>query len=218
MFESISLVITAKGATANADMSNETQITTEATTEVVETTEIEIASETTTKATTAEITTTTSYVTVAPTFASVTSEVSYETVTPIQFDDYFSEDDVVMMAQLIHAEAGGVFPYNRRAAVAWTVLNRLDNGHWGPTTIRGIITQPDQYAWYEGCIYTEKDYEIARDVLERWATEKFSGEVDEGRILARNFESFYGDGNQNYFYDENGNYWDFNVSYDPYAC
>ncbi|MCQ2570777.1 MAG: cell wall hydrolase [Candidatus Saccharibacteria bacterium] len=179
-----------------------------------------------------EETTTTTYVTVAPTLAPVVREINVTPMTistPIEeidepeelevnFDEYFTEADVIMMAQLIHAEAGGVFPYNRRAAVAWTVLNRLDNGRWGPTTISGIITQPSQYAWYAGCTYTDKDYEIARDVLERWATEKVSGETDDGRVLARNFESFYGDGSQNYFYDANGVYWDFYVRNDPYAC
>ena len=130
--------------------------------------------------------------------------------------EYFSEDDVVMMAQLIEVEAGSVYPLCRRAAVGWTVLNRLDSGRWGPTTISGIITQADQYAWYAGASYSEVNYEIARDVLTRWAEEQISEEEDSGRVLPKQYESFYGDGSQNYFYDQYGNYWDFSVEEDPY--
>ena len=130
---------------------------------------------------------------------------------------YFTENDVVMMAQLIDIEAGAVYPLNRRAAVAWTVLNRLDGGRWGPTTISGIITQPNQYAWYAGREYSDMNYRIARDVLTRWSSEKVFGNTDPGRVLPENFECFYGDGEQNHFYDVNYNYWSFYVEYDPYA-
>ena len=130
---------------------------------------------------------------------------------------YYSESDVVMLAQLIDIEAGAVWPLNRRAAVAWTVLNRIDNGRYGPTTVYGVITQPNQYAWYSERGYSDMNYRIAKDVLMRWADEKISGQTNSGRILAANFENFYGDGEQNHFYDYNGNYWDFSVGYDPYA-
>lgn len=130
--------------------------------------------------------------------------------------EYFDEDDVVMMAQLINVEAGAVYPLYRRAAVGWTVLNRLESGRWGPTSISGIITQDDQYAWYAGASYSELDYEIARDVLTRWAEEQISGDEDPGRVLPKQYESFYGDGSQNYFYDQYGNYWNFEIEMDPY--
>ena len=129
----------------------------------------------------------------------------------------FTEDDVVMMAQLIDIEAGAVYPLYRRAAVAWTVLNRLDSDRWYPTTISGIITQNDQYAWYAGRNYMQINYDIARDVLTRWATEKVDGKINSGRVLPESFDSFYGGGNQNYFYDVNGSYWDFGIEVDPYA-
>lgn len=130
--------------------------------------------------------------------------------------EYFTEDDVIMMAQLIDIEAGSVFPLYRRAAVGWTVLNRLDNGRWGPTTISGIISQDGQYAWYAGRSYSEINYEIARDVLTRWAEEKISGNEDPGRVLPIQYENFYGDGEQNHFYDASGNYWDYGIEMDPY--
>ena len=113
---------------------------------------------------------------------------------------YFSESDIVMLAQLIDIEANSVYPLNRRAAVGWTVLNRLDNGRWGPTTIAGIISQPGQYAWYSRRSYSQENYDIAKD----------------GRVLPPNYDCFYGDGSQNHFYDVNGSYWDFSVPYDPY--
>jgi hypothetical protein len=140
-----------------------------------------------------------------------------ETERQAALAEYFSESDVVMLAQLIDIEAGAVWPLNRRAAVGWTVLNRLDNGRWGPTTISGIITQPGQYAWYSGRGYSQMNYDIAMDVLERWADEKINGGVtDPGRVLPQNYENFYGDGSQNHFYDKDGSYWDYSVGYDPY--
>ena len=134
-----------------------------------------------------------------------------------QIEAYFTEDDVVMMAQLIDIEAGAVYPLYRRAAVGWTVVNRVDGNRWEPSTISGIITQPGQYAWYAGRSYSQENYNIARDVLTRWATEKVDGVTDPGRVLPENFDSFYGDGNQNYFYDAYGNYWDFGIEVDSYG-
>lgn len=130
--------------------------------------------------------------------------------------EYFSESDVVMLAQLIDIEANSVYPLNRRAAVGWTVLNRVDNGRWGPTTIAGVIQQPGQYAWYSGRSYSQENFNIAEDVLTRWATEKIEGCVNFGRVLPPDYDCFYGDGSQNHFYNADGNYWDFSVPYDPY--
>lgn len=134
-----------------------------------------------------------------------------------QLSEYFTEDDIIMVAQLIHAEAGSVYPLNRRAAVAWTVCNRIDNGYSpSRTTISAVITQPGQYAWYSSCSYTDLDYEIAKDVLTRWATEQITGETNEGRVLPSEYMFFWGDGSQNHFNDGKGNYWDYSVDYDPY--
>ena len=131
--------------------------------------------------------------------------------------EYFTEDDIVMMAQLIHAEAGGVKPLYCRAAVAWTVLNRMDNGYSSAcTSIAGTIKQPGQFAWYASCSYTDLDYQIAEDVLMRWAWEQITGETNEGRVLPSKYMYFWGDGYQNYFNDGVGSYWNFTVSYDPY--
>ncbi len=132
--------------------------------------------------------------------------------------DFFSEEEVVMMAQLIHAEAGGVYPLNRRAAVAWTVCNRINNGYSSYcTSIEGTIKEPGQFAWHKGCKYTDLDYRIAKDVLTRWSNEIITGKPDEGRILPSKYMFFWGDGSQNHFNDGKGNYWDYSVSYDPYA-
>ena len=132
--------------------------------------------------------------------------------------DFFSEEEVVMMAQLIHSEAGGVYPLNRRAAVALTVCNRINNGYSSScTSIAATIKEPGQFAWYKGCSYTDLDYRIAKDVLTRWANEIITGELDEGRILPSKYMFFWGDGSQNHFNDGKGNYWDYSVDYDPYA-
>jgi len=134
-----------------------------------------------------------------------------------QLGEYFTEEEVIMLARTIDAEAGAVYPLCRRAAVGWTVVNRLDNGRWGPTTIGGIISQPGQYAYSAYHSYSEENYDIALDVLTRWADEHISGEENEGRILESEYESFWGDGSQNHFYDSEGNYWDYSVEYDPYS-
>ena len=146
----------------------------------------------------------------------IAARLDEELTLELQLSEYYSESDVVMMAQLIDIEAGAVWPLCRRAAVAWTVCNRLDNGRWGPETIQGIIKQPGQYAYYSGRHYSHTNYEIAKDVLGRWALEKISKERNSGRILPEAFESFWGDGSQNHFYDSKGNYWDYSVGFDPY--
>lgn len=134
-----------------------------------------------------------------------------------QLAEYFTEEEVIMLARTIDAEAGAVYPLCRRAAVGWTVVNRLDNGRWGPTTIGGIVSQPGQYAYYAYHGYSEVNYQIALDVLTRWADEHITGETNEGRILGPDYECFWGDGSQNHFYDTEGNYWDYSVDYDPYS-
>lgn len=130
--------------------------------------------------------------------------------------EYYNESDIVMLAQLIDIEAGSVWPLCRRAAVGWTVCNRIDNGRWGPTSISGIITQPGQYAYYSGRGYSDLNYRIAEDVLRRWADEKVTGEENPGRTLPAGFDCFYGDGDQNHFYGPDGT-WDYSFpGFDPY--
>ena len=155
---------------------------------------------------------------IADTETNVDEEVVVEEMSTFEeLREYFSEDDIVMMAQLIHAEAGSVYPLNRRAAVAWTVLNRMDNGYSSScTSIAGTIKEPGQFAWYSGCSYSDLDYQIAEDVLTRWATEQITGQPDEGRVLPSCYMFFWGDGSQNHFNDGKGNYWDYSVDYDPY--
>lgn len=140
-----------------------------------------------------------------------------EAAIEAQLSEYFTEDEIIMAAKLIHAEAGSVYPLNRRAAVIWTVCNRIDNGYSSSrTTVSAVITQPGQFAYYSGCSYSDLDYAIAKDVLTRWATEQITGETNEGRILPSQYMFFWGDGSQNHFNDGKGNYWDYSVEYDPY--
>ena len=126
-----------------------------------------------------------------------------------------NEDDVVMLAQLIQVEAGGVFPLCRRAAVGWSALNRVDSERWIEDNVHDTLTRDGQFAWRD-CKYDEINYRIARDVMYRWAEEQISGYTNPGRILPSNFDSFYGDGTQNHFYDVNGVFWDYEVEFDPY--
>jgi N-acetylmuramoyl-L-alanine amidase len=55
----------------------------------------------------------------------------------------FNHSDIVLVAELVHAEAGGE-PYQGKVAVAAVVFNRVDSPLF-PNTIRGVIYQPYQF-------------------------------------------------------------------------
>lgn len=73
-----------------------------------------------------------------------------------------------------------------KAAVAWCILNRVDDERW-PNTIKEVITQPSQFTGYlRSNPVDEELLWIANDVLERWEREK-AGEEDVGRVLPREY-------------------------------
>lgn len=109
----------------------------------------------------------------------------------------YTEADITMMAKLLYRECRGVKSKAEQAAVAWCVLNRVDAKKY-PDTIKDVITQKSQFAWNSKTPVTDELYELAEDVLGRWAREK-NGETDVGRTLPATYLYFRGDGKRNHF-------------------
>lgn len=130
----------------------------------------------------------------------------------------WTEDDLVLLAQTVYAEADICRTQKEKAAVVWCVLNRLDNGRYGDS-IREVVTAPHQFAWSEDRPVVPEYIELAEDVLERWYAEKAGGK-DVGRVLPAGYLFFEGDGRVNYFdttfpVDMGGDVWGWTLP-DPY--
>lgn len=129
-----------------------------------------------------------------------------------QTSSLFTESDIVMIAKLLGVECPDVKSKTEQACVVWCVLNRVDAGLTS-STISGVITAPYQFAYRNGTCVRQDLYDLALDVLNRWAREK-NGEVDVGRVLPRNYMWFKGDCvAHNYFRDQyrGGNIWDYSL-------
>jgi hypothetical protein len=116
--------------------------------------------------------------------------------------------DIDMIAKVIYREARGVPGKDAKAAVAWCILNRVDDARWS-NTIRGVITQKHQFAWRARTPVTADLRAIAEDVFIRWQMEK-AGIEDVGRVLPCEYVFFAGRGGKNYFRTEyrGGKQWD----------
>lgn len=105
-------------------------------------------------------------------------------------------NDVVLIAKTIFGEAN-VCGTTERAAVAWTILNRVDSPEF-PDNIRDVVTTPGQFAFTWDAPVIPELYYLAEDVMLRWNAEH-EGETDVGRILPAEYLYFWGDGHHNYF-------------------
>lgn len=118
-----------------------------------------------------------------------------EMVEPV-YELYFTEADVIAMAQMLYGEARGCELLNQQQAV-WCVLNRVDDSRF-PDSIIGVLSQPHQFHGYSaGFPVWDNLVEIARDVMTRWSAEKQGAEVE--RELDESAVFFTGDGVQNWF-------------------
>ena len=126
-----------------------------------------------------------------------------------------SESDIYLIACTIWGEAEGVPNRAEQAAVAWCVLNRVDNRG---KSIEEIVLAPNQFFCRNECTYVPPYFTaLAEDVVNRWEREH-AGFTDVGRTLPREYEYFVGDGWQhNYFSIEwrSKEYWDWTLP-DPY--
>lgn len=140
-------------------------------------------------------------------------------VSPTPGPAPWTEDDLVLLAQTVYAEADICRTQKEKAAVVWCVLNRLDAWRYGDT-IREVVTAPHQFAWSEDRPVVPEYIELAEDVLKRWAAEK-AGQEDVGRVLPAGYLFFEGDGWVNYFddtfpVDMDGDVWAWTLP-DPYG-
>lgn len=144
------------------------------------------------------------------------AELAMEVVEPtedIAVIMHYTEDEVVMIAKLLHRECGGVSSVTEQACVAWTVCNRVDSDEFDGDTVTEIVTARCQFAYYYNTPVSDEFYELALDVLTRWNAER-NGEESVGRVLPKEYTYFTGDGKHNYFRDTyKGNYsiWDYSL-------
>ena len=113
-----------------------------------------------------------------------------------EYEMYFTEADVIALAQMLYGEARGCTVDNQMKCV-WCVINRVDDTRF-PDTIIGVVSQPGQFHGYspDFPVWDELK-EVARDVLTRWSLEKQGADV--ARELDKNAVFFTGDGTTNWF-------------------
>lgn len=113
-----------------------------------------------------------------------------------EYEMYFTEADVIALAQMLYGEARGCTVDNQMKCV-WCVLNRVDDSRF-PDTIQGVLSQPSQFHGYSPNFPVwDNLYAVALDVLTRWSMEKQGADV--ARELDKNAVFFTGDGIQNWF-------------------
>ena len=113
-----------------------------------------------------------------------------------EYEMYFTEADVIALAQMLYGEARGCTVDNQMKCV-WCVLNRVDDARF-PDTIIGVVSQSSQFHGYSPNFPVWDELkEVARDVLTRWSMEKQGADV--ARELDKNAVFFTGDGTTNWF-------------------
>ena len=113
-----------------------------------------------------------------------------------EYEMYFTEADVIALAQMLYGEARGCTVDNQMKCV-WCVLNRVDDSRF-PDTIQGVLSQPNQFYGYSPDFPVwDELYAVALDVLTRWSLEKQGVTVE--RELPNTYLWFTGDGVQNHF-------------------
>lgn len=125
-------------------------------------------------------------------------------------------DEAKMMAKCLWGECRGIESTMERAAVAWTILNRVDDARY-PDTIPEVIGQANQFTGYKWDNPVDDELlDLSMDVICRWYREK-DGEENVGRVLPSNYVYFAGRNGRNYFGDTwpiTGT-WDWSLE-DPY--
>lgn len=110
-----------------------------------------------------------------------------------------NDEDIIILAKTIWAEARGIDSDSEKAAVAWCILNRVDSEGYGcGVSVEYVATFPGQFAYNPDNPVTDECLKIAEDVYSRWQAEK-NGVTDVGRVLPAEYLFFTGDGEHNYF-------------------
>lgn len=117
-------------------------------------------------------------------------------VAETEYEMYFTEADVIALAQMLYGEARGCSLLNQQQCV-WCVLNRVDDARF-PDSIIGVLKQPHQFYGYSDSFPVwDELYAVAEDVLARWSMEKQGAAV--ARELDKNAVFFTGNGSENVF-------------------
>lgn len=116
-----------------------------------------------------------------------------------EYEMYFTEADVIALAQMLYGEARGCTVDNQMKCV-WCVLNRVDDARF-PDTIIGVVSAPGQFHGYSPNFPVWDELkEVARDVLTRWSMEKQGITVE--RELPNTYCWFTGFNGSNHFREE----------------
>ena len=116
-----------------------------------------------------------------------------------EYEMYFTEADVIALAQMLYGEARGCTVDNQMKCV-WCVLNRVDDPRF-PDTIIGVVSQPSQFHGYSPNFPVWDELkDVALDVLTRWSLEK-QGVIVE-RELPNTYLWFTGYNGSNHFREE----------------
>lgn len=126
-------------------------------------------------------------------------------------------EDITRIAKALWGECRGVPSKARQAAVAWCILNRVDDPRW-PDTIAEVCTESQFLGYNESNPVEPELYTLALDVWQRWQHEKAGAEYV-GRVLPAEYVFFGASGGENYFrteYESFENLWDWSLP-DPYT-
>lgn len=116
-----------------------------------------------------------------------------------EYEMYFTEADVIALAQMLYGEARGCTLLNQQQCV-WCVLNRVDDARF-PDSIIGVVSQPGQFYGYSADFPVwDNLYAVALDVLTRWSMEKQGADV--ARELPDTYCWFTGFNGSNHFREE----------------
>lgn len=119
-----------------------------------------------------------------------------EVVEAPEYEMYFTEADVIALAQMLYGEARGCTVDNQMKCV-WCVLNRVDDVRF-PDSIIGVVSQPGQFYGYSPDFpVLDRLYAVALDVLTRWSMEKQGADVE--RELPETYCWFTGYNGSNHF-------------------
>lgn len=128
-----------------------------------------------------------------------------------------SMDEATVMARCLYGECRGIESDMEKAAVAWTILNRVDDPRF-PDSIVSVIIQPNQFTGYKKTNPVDQELlDLSMDVILRWKMER-DGEQEVGRVLPAEYVFFVGRNGRNYFGYEwpVTEVWDWSAE-DPYA-
>lgn len=129
--------------------------------------------------------------------------------TYLGYVQYYTDEDIDMIARVMLSECGGISSETEKACVAWVILNRVDAGYGN---ISDVVTSPNQFVYNKNANVRKDLWEIARSVLSIWNKEK-NGLPTWGRVLPQDFLWFHGAKGHNWFRSgfDSKEYWDYSL-------